>query len=148
MKHVARIRRSLRRHAQVAMAAWRGFRYRTKIGAPVVREGLALFRRLLWLRRRRRTKFGVWRARLRACRRCELFDPKRGTCGNNEGVIQIADTGMLYPNGCSCICGVKASDPESECTLVGFGLPTMWPSLSISLDGLDSPAKPADEGKP
>jgi hypothetical protein len=127
----------MRRNAEVAAAAWRGFRYRYGIGAPVVSEGLALARRFLRFNRRARIPLKAWKQRLRACRKCDLYDPKHKTCGDNTGVIQIVDGGSLFPNCCSCKVGVKASDPEAECTMVAFKMPSLWKvsSLRISLDG-------------
>ena len=128
------ISRRLRRHAEVALAAWRGFRYRLFIGAPVVREGFSLFWRLLWWRNRDRTSFTKWRFRIRQCRGCDIYDPIHKACGNNQGVLAIGT--RLYPSGCSCLVGVKSSSPKSDCTLETFGLASRWASFGVSLDGV------------
>jgi len=133
------IRRRLRRHLEVASAAWRGFRYRHFIGAPVIREGFALLRRLLRFGPRPRTPFKTWRFRIRQCRGCDIYDPIHKACGNNEGVLAIGT--KLFPSGCSCLVGVKSSSPESVCTLQTFGLASKWASFAVSLDGATAAAE-------
>jgi len=129
------ITRILRRNLEVAGAAWRGFRYRRSIGAPTVREGLSLLRRLLWWTKRARARPPLkrWKFQIRTCRACDIYDPVRKTCGDNSGVLAIGN--KLYPNGCSCLVGVKSSDPKADCTLAAFGLASKWASFAVSIDG-------------
>lgn len=127
-----RTKRKLRRFLEIAGAAWRAYRYRSHIGAPVFHEALSLVGKLTG-NQRGRTKLATWKYRLRACRGCDIYDPKHRTCGDNTGIIEVG--GRLFPNGCSCKVGVKASDPDSDCVLADWGLASKWASLGITLDG-------------
>ena len=122
-----RMRRRLRRQREIVRAAWRAWRYRRSLGAPVVADALRFLRKILPLPGAKiRTPLPEWLARGRACRACDLYDPQNRTCGTNEGVLVTHDT--IFPNGCSCLVGVKASDPDSICFKASMGLPSGWPT--------------------
>lgn len=132
--NIAKLKRRLRRNREVIRAVWRAFRYRTSIGAPVFREALAFLRRILPFRRARpRSPLKLWLHRVRSCRKCELYDRANRTCGTNRDIIEAG--GVLYPNGCSCLVGLKTSDPEQKCFMVTLGAPSNWIVNMLSLDG-------------
>lgn len=120
-----RFRRRIRRAFEVVRAAWRAFRYRTFIGAPFAQEALALIT-VPFRRASDRVSPGVWRGRVRACRSCDLYDPDERTCGSNRDYLQVGIT--LFPNGCSCLVGIKSSSAKSKCYLETIGCGSKWPS--------------------
>jgi hypothetical protein len=147
------LKRRIRRHAEVCVAAWRSFRYRTYIGAPWFAEGLSLLKQFIPFRRPRvKSKFSTMRFRIRACRACDLYDSTHRTCGNNAGglVANINGVETFFPNGCGCKVGVKASYPEEDCTLKSFGIPSNWNRLGFFVDGGEKKpeAAPSNVGRP
>lgn len=89
--------------------------------------------RLILLPKKPSVSFATWRFRLGVCRRCDIYDPKHRTCGDNTGVLE--SRGVLYPNGCSCLVGIKASDRSADCYVVQMGGRSKWLTLGISVDG-------------
>jgi hypothetical protein len=88
---------------------------------------------MIFRRKASRTPRSTWKFRLGRCRKCDIYDPVNRTCGDNKGVIEV--NGTLYPNGCSCLVGLRASDPKADCFLVSCKVRSKWQSLSISVDG-------------
>lgn len=143
------IKRAIRRQAEVIRAGWRAFRYRTRIGAPVLREGLAFL--LRGFRKHDPVTPAIWRARLRACRRgCDIYDPKNRTCGTSgaESHEVLEANGALHPSGCSCLVGLKARAKKAKCFLETIGAPSRWSVRSVSLDagGFELFPRSHDEG--
>lgn len=149
----------LRRHIQVLSAASRGVAYKLWVawilrqhGIPnliclrdIIRDGLSMLTRLF---SSKRTAFGAWKQRIQACRKCPLFDPKLGTCGNNSRKLMHWDDKEGNPciayNGCSCVVGIKASSPNQRCFLESVGLESQWPTVyNVRLDSTRNTRQPA-----
>lgn len=56
----------------------------------------------------------LWAARLRACYRCPIFDPKRQTCGNGQ-YGDNPDTEQEILLGCQCVMPLAALMPAKNC---------------------------------
>ncbi len=132
-----KLKRRFRRNREILRAAWRAFRYRTNIGAPVFREGIGFIKRVL-ARKKKRSPLKLWLHRVRSCRKCEIYNAANRTCGSNKDILEAG--GRLFPDGCSCLVGVKASDLDAKCFLVSIGAPSMWAVNMVSLDGLGAMA--------
>jgi len=61
----------------------------------------------------------VWRARMRACMRCPVYDSRLKRCLNTSQTYTL--DGVERPLGCGCWMPVKAKLSDAECWMTEFG---------------------------
>lgn len=118
----------LRRIAQFARAAFRGARLYRRLGyplLPVAWGALASISAPVG----QRAPFTTRLHRMRACRRCIVYDPVHKTCGDGF-VYRVVDgsSGKATEQieGCQCWLPLKIGVPKARCWLVDIGVQGLW----------------------
>lgn len=122
----------LRRIAQFARAAFRGARLYRRLGYPLLPVAWGALASI-FAPVGRRAPFATRLHRMRACRGCEVYDPKLQTCGNGadieaefEGIrweTRVSVRGSMPPGtravakGCQCWLPLKVGVPRARCWL-------------------------------
>lgn len=111
----------MRRTLQFAIAVLRALRFRYRYGARMAMPSLRVLRSP-------RVSDRVWRARIRACTNCVLYDRTHKTCGDGQSLMYVTSLNRIVPAGCQCWMPLKARLRGARCYYAEIGEKVDWPN--------------------